>query len=154
PWRGRATPASTTPTSTRSWPRTTPQPVAPTRPGRRRAVRWNSSPTATRSVPSGCAHSRAEIEDHSFQGRSDRPSRAILRRSQSRSSKGEHQMDHPTQGSFEDQNMVRLEVMRLRHQDAHLKRRHDALIERVAAFPNAVNTRQEKEVAAERTAVA
>ena len=64
-------------------------------------------------------------------------------------------METPAEvGSFEDQNMVRLEVVRLRHQDAHLKRRHEALIERVAAFPNSVNTRQERELAEERTAVA
>jgi hypothetical protein len=57
------------------------------------------------------------------------------------------------EGSFEDQNMVRLEVVRLRHHAAHLKRRHEALIERVAAFPNTVNTRQEKEVRKERSSV-
>lgn len=63
-------------------------------------------------------------------------------------------MQQPAEeGSFEDQNMVRLEVVRLRHQAAHLKRRHEALIERVAAFPNPVNTRQEKEIRKERTTV-
>jgi hypothetical protein len=64
-------------------------------------------------------------------------------------------MDRPAEvGSFEDQNMVRLELVRLRHQDAHLQRRHEALIERVAAFPNSVNTRQEKEVAQQRKVLA
>jgi hypothetical protein len=64
-------------------------------------------------------------------------------------------MNQPAEvGSFEDQNMVRLEVLRLRHEEAHLQRKHEALIERVAAFPNPVNTRQVDEVAQERTAVA
>ena len=64
-------------------------------------------------------------------------------------------MEQPAEvGTFEDQNMIRLEIVRLRHQDAHLRRRHEALIERVAAFPNPVNVRQEKELAEERSTLA
>lgn len=65
----------------------------------------------------------------------------------------EHDVAMADESATRNLDEILLEVMRLERRALELKRRHERVIEAAAWFPNVVNERQERELAAKRAAV-